>query len=69
MTELLYVGLLGAVLLVMPLGVYFYLEKRWYVASAVERVFMYFLMFFSFPGMLLFSPFLNLRPKARSIED
>jgi NAD(P)H-quinone oxidoreductase subunit L len=29
---------------------------------------MYFLVFFFFPGMILLSPFLNLRPKRREIE-
>lgn len=69
MTELIYLGVAIGALLLMPLIIYFYLQKRWYVASSVERTFMYFLMFISFPGMLLFSPFLNFRPRPRSIED
>jgi NAD(P)H-quinone oxidoreductase subunit L len=44
-----------------------YLSKRWYVASSFERAFMYFLVFFFFPGLLLLSPFLNFRPKLRQI--
>jgi NAD(P)H-quinone oxidoreductase subunit L len=52
---------------VIPAGVYFYLNQRWYVASSFERGFMYFLVFFSFPGMLLLSPFLNLRPRRREL--
>lgn len=66
-TAALYLSLSGLYLLVIPGGVYFYLNKRWYVASSVERGFMYFLVFFSFPGMLLLSPFLNFRPRRREL--
>lgn len=64
---LLYLVLGGAYLLVLPLVLYFYLQARWYVASSVERVLMYFLVFLCFPGMLLLSPFLNFRPQRREI--
>jgi len=64
---LLYVVLGGAYLLVVPFGLYIYLQKRWYVASSFERGFMYFLVFFFFPGLMLLAPFLNLRPKRRQI--
>ncbi|NJN76045.1 MAG: NAD(P)H-quinone oxidoreductase subunit L [Synechococcaceae cyanobacterium RL_1_2] len=66
-TLALYATLLGAYLLVIPGGIYLYLSKRWYVASSWERVFMYFLMFMFFPGVLALSPFLNFRPKARNV--
>nr|WP_246844129.1 NAD(P)H-quinone oxidoreductase subunit L [Hydrocoleum sp. CS-953] len=52
----------------MPAIVYAYLNTRWYVASSIERVLMYFLMFLFFPGMLVLSPFLNFRPRKRQIE-
>ncbi|PLZ84983.1 NAD(P)H-quinone oxidoreductase subunit L [Fischerella muscicola CCMEE 5323] len=65
---LLYLVLAGAYLLVIPVAVLFYLNKRWYVASSLERAFMYFLVFFFFPGLLVLSPFVNLRPKRRQIE-
>jgi NAD(P)H-quinone oxidoreductase subunit L len=65
---LLYLMLSGAYLLVLPGALYLYLQKRWYVASSIERVMMYFLVFFFFPGLLLLSPFLNFRPKRRQIE-
>jgi NAD(P)H-quinone oxidoreductase subunit L len=65
---LVYLILSGAYLLVIPGALYLYLQKRWYVASSIERGFMYFLVFFFFPGMLLLSPFLNFRPKRREIE-
>jgi NAD(P)H-quinone oxidoreductase subunit L len=64
---ILYLTLSVLYLLVVPAGVYFYLNKRWYVASSFERGFMYFLMSFFFPGMLLLSPFLNFRPSRRQL--
>ena len=64
----LYLVLSGLYLLVIPAILYLYLQKRWYVVSSLERGFMYFLVFFFFPGMLLLSPFLNLRPKRREIK-
>lgn len=64
---LLYLVLSGLYLLILPAIVYFYLNSRWYVASSVERLIMYFLVFFSFPGMLLLSPILNFRPQRRVV--
>lgn len=64
---LLYLVLAGAYLLVVPALTYFYLKTRWYVASSFERGFMYFLVFLFFPGLLLLSPFLNFRPRRRTI--
>ena len=65
---LMYLILAGAYLVVFPFGLFFYLQNRWYVASSVERAFMYFLVFFFFPGLLVLAPFLNFRPKRRQIE-
>ncbi|MBE9129424.1 MULTISPECIES: NAD(P)H-quinone oxidoreductase subunit L [unclassified Coleofasciculus] len=65
---LLYLALGGLYLLVIPLAIYFYLQKRWYIASSVERLVLYFLVFFFFPGLLLFSPFLNFRLKRRQVQ-
>jgi NAD(P)H-quinone oxidoreductase subunit L len=64
----LYLALGGAYLVVIPGVLYLYLQRRWYTASSVERLFMYSLVFFFFPGLLLLSPFLNFRPKRRSLE-
>lgn len=64
-----YGGLAGAYLLVLPFLTYLYLQKRWYVASSFERGFMYFLVMFFFPGMILLAPFLNLRPQPRTLES
>jgi NAD(P)H-quinone oxidoreductase subunit L len=66
-TLLLYAALAGAYLLVVPALTYAYLNNRWYVASSLERGFMYFMLSFFFPGMLLLAPFLNFRPKRRQI--
>lgn len=65
---LLYLVLAGAYLLVMPVAVLLYLKQRWYVASSIERGFMYFMVFFFFPGLLVLSPFLNFRPRRREIR-
>jgi NAD(P)H-quinone oxidoreductase subunit L len=64
---LLYLVLGGAYLLVLPLALFFYLKSRWYVAGSIERVFMYFLVFFLFPGLIVLAPFLNFRPRRREI--
>ncbi|MBU6187066.1 MAG: NAD(P)H-quinone oxidoreductase subunit L [Synechococcales bacterium] len=65
---LIYLGLAGVYLLVVPIILFFYLQSRWNNVSSFERGFMYFLVFMFFPGMLLFSPFLNFRPKPREIK-
>ena len=68
LVALIYLVLSGTYLLVLPAFVYFYLKNRWYVASSIERLIMYLLVFLSFPGMLLLSPFLNFRPKRRELK-
>ena len=65
---LLYLTLAGAYLLAVPLAVLFYLKQRWYVASSFERSFMYFLVFFFFPGLLVLAPFINFRPRRRQVQ-
>lgn len=65
---LLYVALGGAYLVVLPAITFLYLKQRWYTARSVERVLMYFLVFFLFPGLLLLSPFLNFRPQPRQLS-
>ncbi|NJL63641.1 MAG: NAD(P)H-quinone oxidoreductase subunit L [Methylacidiphilales bacterium] len=64
---LLYLVLAGAYLLVMPVILVFYLKLRWYTAGSIERLLMYFFVFFLFPGLLVLSPILNFRPKRRTI--
>ncbi|MDB9447665.1 NAD(P)H-quinone oxidoreductase subunit L [Anabaena sp. CS-542/02] len=65
---LLYLALAGAYLLVIPIAVMLYLKQRWYVAGSIERTVMYFMVFFFLPGLLVLSPFVNLRPRPRQIE-
>jgi NAD(P)H-quinone oxidoreductase subunit L len=67
LVALLYLALGGAYLVVLPLMVFFYLKARWNFAGSVERVFMFFFVFFTFPGMIVLSPFLNFRPQKRQI--
>jgi NAD(P)H-quinone oxidoreductase subunit L len=69
LVSLLYLVLGGAYLLVMPLSLFWLLKQRWYVAGSIERVFLYFLVFLFFPGLLLLSPFLNFRPDKRVIPS
>lgn len=68
-TIALYLAFAGAYLLVLPAALYAYMNSRWYVASSFERAFMYFLVFFLFPGLILLAPFLNFRPQPRKIAS
>lgn len=67
-TLLLYASLGGAYLLVIPFLTFMYLKKRWYDASSIERVLMYFFVFMFFPGILILSLFLNFRPQKRQLQ-
>lgn len=67
-TLALYAGLAAVYLVVLPLAILFYLKDRWHQAGSVERTLLYGMMFVFFPGMLLFSPFLNFRPQARKLS-
>ncbi|MBD2460761.1 NAD(P)H-quinone oxidoreductase subunit L [Oscillatoria sp. FACHB-1407] len=69
LTLLLYVILGGTYLVVLPALTFFYLRGRWYTASSVERLLMYFLVFLLFPGLALLSPFLNFRPQRRQLPS
>ncbi len=61
-------GLLaGLYLLVIPAIGLIYVDRRWHSSSAWEKVVMFFVVFFFFPGMLLVSPFINVRPQPRSL--
>lgn len=55
-------GALGAAyLVVIPLFLYFWMNRRWTVMGKLERLGIYGLVFLFFPGLILFAPFLNLR--------
>ena len=56
-----YAALGFAYLVVVPLGLYFWMNKRWYVMGKIERTGVYGLVFLFFPGLILFAPFINLR--------
>ena len=66
-TLMVYAGLAGLYLVVIPGVLLFYLKQRWNVATSIERLLIYSLVFVFFPGMLLLSPFLNFRPQRREI--
>ena len=57
----LYGGIAGAYLVVIPLLLYAWMQRRWMVMGKIERTFVYGLVVLFFPGLLLFAPFLNLR--------
>ena len=55
-------GLLGGLyLVVVPLALYAWMNKRWHRMGKVERLGIYGMVFLFFPGMILFAPFLNFR--------
>ncbi len=56
-----YLALGGAYLVVVPLALYAWMVKRWTVMGKIERFGVYGLVFLFFPGLILFSPFINLR--------
>ena len=57
----LYAVLGGAYLVAIPLALYAWMVKRWTVMGKLERFGVYGLVFLFFPGLILFSPFINLR--------
>ncbi len=57
----LYALLAGAYLVVVPLLLYAWMQRRWMVMGKIERTVVYGLVFLFFPGLLLFAPFLNFR--------
>ncbi len=57
-----YLVLGGAYLVVVPLALYAWMHRRWTVMGKIERTAVYGLVFLFFPGLILFAPFLNLRP-------
>ena len=48
-------------LIVVPLLLYYWMNNRWHCMGKIERLGVYGLVFLFFPGLILFSPFLNLR--------
>ena len=55
-------GLLGGLyLVVVPLALYAWMNKRWHRMGKAERLGIYGMVFLFFPGMIVFAPFLNFR--------
>ncbi len=48
-------------LVVIPLFLCFWMNKRWHHMGKIERLGVYGLVFLFFPGLILYAPFLNLR--------
>ena len=61
-----YFGVLSIYLLVIPLILFYWMINRWNFMGKFERLAVYGLVFLFFPGLILFSPFLNLRLKGDS---
>ena len=56
-----YVGIISIYLFVIPLILFYWMNNRWNFMGKLERLVVYGLVFLFFPGLILFSPFLNLR--------
>ena len=56
-----YIGILTIYLAIVPLSLFYWMNNRWNVMGKFERLGIYGLVFLFFPGLILFSPFLNLR--------
>ena len=61
-----YVGIISFYLFVIPLILFYWMNNRWNVMGKFERLIVYGLVFLFFPGLILFSPFLNLRLRGDS---
>jgi len=57
-----YIALAGAYLVAVPLALITWMARRWTVMGKLERTGVYGLVFLFFPGLILFAPFINLRP-------
>ena len=61
-----YIGVISIYLFVIPLSLFYWMNNRWSDMGKFERFGIYGLVFLFFPGLILFSPFLNLRLKGDS---
>tara|TARA_B100000579_G_C21993355_1_gene471945 strand:+ start:116 stop:349 length:234 start_codon:yes stop_codon:yes gene_type:complete len=62
-TLITYAGIISIYLFIIPLILFYWMNNRWNVMGKFERFGIYGLVFLFFPGLILFSPFLNLRLK------
>jgi len=58
-----YIVVFSVYLLVIPLFLFYWMNNRWNIMGKFERLGIYGLVFLFFPGLIIFSPFLNLRLK------
>ena len=65
-TLVVYIAIISTYLLVIPLILFYWMNNRWNVMGKFERLGVYGLVFLFFPGLILFSPFLNLRLRGDS---
>ena len=56
-----YAIILALYLVIVPLSLFYWMNNRWNIMGKFERLGIYGLVFLFFPGLILFSPFLNLR--------
>ena len=56
-----YFGVVSIYLFIIPLILFYWMNNRWNFMGKFERLAVYGLVFLFFPGLILFSPFLNLR--------
>ena len=61
-----YVVIISIYLVFIPLILFYWMNNRWNVMGKFERLIVYGLVFLFFPGLILFSPFLNLRLRGDS---
>jgi len=64
-----YALLAGLYLVVVPLALIWWMQRRWTLMGKIERTAVYGLVFLFFPGLLLFSPFINLRMAGQGEVD
>jgi len=64
-----YALLAGLYLVVVPLALIWWMQRRWTLMGKIERTAIYGLVFLFFPGLLLFSPFINLRMAGQGEVD
>lgn len=68
LTLLTYGALAGIYLVVVPLATLFYINRRWEPSSAWEKVILFFVALFFFPGLILWGSFFTFRPPMRNVE-
>ena len=65
-TLIVYVAIISIYLFLIPLILFYWMNNRWNIMGKLERLGVYGLVFLFFPGLILFSPFLNLRLRGNS---